>query len=197
MNKFNFRKNTTTLLMLIICLFFSAISLPLFAQENKSEIYQYARKIVDTMTSESMHGRGYVNEGDKIAANYIRSQFQNLGLKSFTEDYYQKFSFPVNTFPGEISFTYSFVNDGNIVPFKGIAGKNFLVSPASPSATMNFSAIVFDSTYAKSSKKFEKFRKKIKSKEKKDNYSTKSKICAVMLNLTLITTSLNLRKKIG
>lgn len=165
MNKICLVKNAETLLMLMICLFVSANFLSLSAQESKGEIYQYARKIIDTMTSESMHGRGYVNDGDKIAANYIRTEFQNLGLKSFTKDYYQKFSFPVNTFPGEISFSYSSIIDGTIVSFRGIAGKNFLISPASPSATLDFSSIVFDSTYTKSSKKFEKFRKKIKSKD--------------------------------
>jgi len=136
-----------------------------FAQEiNRGEVYQYARKVVDTMTSESMHGRGYVNDGDKIAANYIRSTFKNLGLKSFSNDYYQTFSFPVNTFPAEIGFSYisSAGNTSNV--FNGIPGKNFLVAPESPAINGSFSTIVFDSTFTTSDKKFERFKKKIKSK---------------------------------
>lgn len=163
MDKFSIRKEIPALLVLFINLFFYPFITPVSAQETKGEVYQYARKVVDTMTSESMHGRGYVNDGDKIAANYIRAQFQKFGLSSFTNDYYQHFSFPINTFPGEISFSYKAIVSENDLSFKGIAGKNFLISPASPAAKLNFSVIVFDSTYTTSSKKFEKFRKKIKS----------------------------------
>ncbi|MGZ4118124.1 MAG: hypothetical protein ACXVPY_11610, partial [Bacteroidia bacterium] len=86
-------------------LLFYFITLSLFSQEiKKGEVYDYARKIVDTMASESMHGRGYVNGGDSIAANYIKTEFKKFGLRSFTgDDYYQRFSFPVNTFPGKMS----------------------------------------------------------------------------------------------
>jgi len=164
MYKFHIRKGIKASVLFSICFFYSLLFSILSAQENKGEIYQYGRKIVDTMASESMHGRGYVNDGDKIAANYIRSEFEKFGLASFTNDYYQKFDFPVNTFPGEINFNYnSFIGKKNI-PFKGIAGNNFLISPASPSVAVSFSTIVFDSTYTTSVKKFEKFRKKIKSK---------------------------------
>ena len=64
---------------------------------SQGSVFQYARQIVDTMASESMHGRGYVNDGDKIAANYLKTEFPKIGLKSFQEDYYQKFAFPINT----------------------------------------------------------------------------------------------------
>src|SRR3989442_813160 len=111
-NKFKSKRRIATLMVLFIFLFFFYHISFLSAQEkNKGEVYRYARKIVDTMASESMHGRGYVNDGDKIAANYIRTEFQKLGLKSFTDDYYQKFSFPVNTFPGVIDFGFHIDDD--------------------------------------------------------------------------------------
>ena len=50
-----------------------------FAQEkNISHVYQYAREVIDTMASLSMHGRGYVNDGDKIAANYISEEYKKI-----------------------------------------------------------------------------------------------------------------------
>jgi aminopeptidase YwaD len=99
----------------------------LFSQEiKKGNVYHYARKIVDTMTSESMHGRGYVNDGDRIAANYIKTEFQKFGLRSFTKDYYQKISFSVNTFPKEMSVK---IDGKELVP-----GKDYIVGESSGSA---------------------------------------------------------------
>ncbi len=136
-----------------------------FPQEIGRSVYLYAKKIVDTLASPGMHGRGYVNDGDKIAAEYIKGEFQKLSLQTFGDDYYQQFRFPINTFPGEISFNCNFCSGKKTLSFKGIAGKNFLVASSSPAINSSFSTIVFDSTYTTSSKKFEKFRKKIKSKD--------------------------------
>jgi aminopeptidase YwaD len=137
----------------------------LYSQEAIGRMaYQYGRKIVDTLASESMHGRGYVNDVDKIAANYIRNQFQNLNLQTFGDSYFQSFDFPINTFPGEINFNCTSVNKGQAFTFKGIPGKNFIVYPSAPSVKMDFSTVVFDSSYTTSDRKFEKFRKKLKSK---------------------------------
>lgn len=145
---------------------FYAITISLFSQEiKKGEVYNYARKIVDTMASESMHGRGYVNDGDKIAANYIETEFKKFGLRSFTDDYYQRFSFAVNTFPDSIYFdlhefeTETLVRDCE--KFEGVPGVNFLVSPESPTIHHKMiNVITFDSTYTVSNRKFEKFKKK-------------------------------------
>ena len=113
---------------------FLLICSSLFSQEIvKGEEYQYARKIVDTMTSASMLGRGYVNDGDGIAANYIRNEFKKDGLKSFTDDYYQSLSFAVNTFPGKVKVSI----DGKEL----VAGKDYLVSENSGSATGTYRLI--------------------------------------------------------
>jgi aminopeptidase YwaD len=92
---------------------------------SQGSVFKYARQIVDTMASESMHGRGYVNDGDKIAANYIKTEFQKIGLKSFQEGYYQKFSFPINTFPSKM---YVAIDGKELVP-----GKDYIVSERSGS----------------------------------------------------------------
>ena len=105
-------------------LLFLFISSVLISQEiKKGDVYNYARKVVDTMASESMHGRGYVNGGDSIAANYLKTEFKKFGLKSFTDDtYYQKMSFPVNTFPGEVKLEFDIIcyghkNSGDVFHF--------------------------------------------------------------------------------
>src|SRR4051812_24973091 len=70
----------------------------------------YAKKIIDTLASPSMHGRGYVANGDKIAADYISDQFKSFGLVPFniSGTYFQKFAFPVNTFPGKVEMNFYF-----------------------------------------------------------------------------------------
>lgn len=83
----------------------------------------YARTVVDTMASEYMCGRGYVNLGDHKAAEFIASQFKQYGLKEFTSGYFQHYSFPVNTFPGAMEV---YLNDRKLVP-----GKDYLIDPAS------------------------------------------------------------------
>lgn len=67
-----------------------------------AQVKQYGKSIVDTLTSERFDGRGYVNRGDYKAATFISKEFQKLGVEKLKEDYYQKFSFTVNTFPGDM-----------------------------------------------------------------------------------------------
>ena len=139
-------------------LLFHFITCSLFSQEiKKGPVYDYARKIVDTMASESMHGRGYVNGGDSIAANYLKTEFKKFGLKSFGEDYYQKFSFPINTFPKESPFLST--------DFWGEsweAGKNYLIYPGCPSIAKqkNYEIVWFDSTVVSSPDLLKQFSKK-------------------------------------
>lgn len=83
------------------------------------------KRVVQQLCSPEFHGRGYVNGGDSIAAEYIASEFQKVGLHNLTPNYFQYFSFPVNTFPGKADFSV----DGR----KLIVGKDIIVDPASPS----------------------------------------------------------------
>jgi aminopeptidase YwaD len=80
-------------LLLLTFLFFQS----LFAQD-----IDYARKIIDTLCSSSMHGRGYVNNGDQIAAVYISNEFKTDNLKSFSTGYFQNFTLPISTLPGKV-----------------------------------------------------------------------------------------------
>src|ERR1051326_7794725 len=103
-----------------IYFFFSLLSIFHFQfsfsqQSQHSEVFNYARKIVDTLASPSMHGRGYVSGGDSIAAKYIADRFLEFGLKDLLKiddkvgkgNYYQHFSCPVNTFPDTSNFLLS------------------------------------------------------------------------------------------
>lgn len=115
------------LLLLIIFLWFPEVN----GQDK-----DYARRIIDTLTSPAMHGRGYVNNGDKKAAQFIAEEFQRIGLKKFTNNYFQNFKFPVNAFPGKMEVK---INSRDLVP-----GQDYLVWPSSPGFKINTEAIYLD-----------------------------------------------------
>lgn len=63
------------------------------------------KRVTKQLCSPSFHGRGYVNGGDSIAADYIIQEFQNNGLMGVAGNFYQRFSFPVNTYPERANFS--------------------------------------------------------------------------------------------
>ncbi|MCC7301100.1 MAG: M20/M25/M40 family metallo-hydrolase [Bacteroidia bacterium] len=69
------------------------------AQEPDAFPLSYARGIVDTLSSPSMHGRGYYKNGDKLAASYIGTQFSGMKLKWS----YQDVPVSIVSFPKKIS----------------------------------------------------------------------------------------------
>lgn len=89
-----------------------------------SQDVAFAKKTVDTLTSPYFWGRGYTNEGMKKAADYLAEQFRQYGLTPLKgENYFQKLSYPVNTFPGRMELM---VNDRKLIP-----GKDFIITPES------------------------------------------------------------------
>jgi aminopeptidase YwaD len=91
----------------------------------------YAKEVINTLCSESMKGRGYVDRGDRNAANYLASEFEKSGLKKYSETYFQAFTTPVNSFPGKMSLA---VNGNKLKP-----GEDFLIDPGSPGVSGKFS----------------------------------------------------------
>ncbi|HET6994817.1 MAG TPA: M28 family peptidase [Chitinophagaceae bacterium] len=84
----------------------------------------FGKKMVDTLTSPAFWGRGYTKDGMKKAADYLASQFQAYGIKPMQgSDFYQKFSYPVNTFPGKMEVN---INDKDLTP-----GKDYIVAAES------------------------------------------------------------------
>ena len=69
---------------------------------------EQARMHVEKLCSPDFHGRGYVKNGDKIAAEYIAEQFAEIGCSTVANGPFQEFQFPVNAFPGRMSFS---IND--------------------------------------------------------------------------------------
>ncbi|HEU4719525.1 MAG TPA: M28 family peptidase [Bacteroidia bacterium] len=137
----------------ILSFFFAlAITFSLHAQDRA-----FAKQVVDTLASPSMHGRGYVNKGDKIAAKYISDEYKSFGLLSFNMagSYYQEFTFPVNTFPGNMSLTVT-TQDGKKV--QCVPGQQFLVRPESPSVKGNFPVVLLDSAIVYDDAKWTAFR---------------------------------------
>ena len=80
-----------------------------------------ARKTVEKLCSPEFHGRGYVNSGDSIAAEFIANEFKSIGCKFYKKNPFQKFDFMVNTFPKEVSLQ---LNGTELTP-----GVDFVVSP--------------------------------------------------------------------
>jgi hypothetical protein len=96
----------------------------LVAFSQKSEV----ERITKTLCSPEFHGRGYVNKGDSIAAEFIAKEFQKLGLKPLKKSYFQSFNLTVNTFPNNMSIQHS----GRLLT----PGIHYLVDPASAGGKM-------------------------------------------------------------
>lgn len=92
----------------------------LFAQTN---MVDKARGYIAELAAPDMFGRGYVNGGDSLAADWIAARFQALGLAPLEGRRFEPFTFPVNTFPDTVRFA---INGQALRP-----GVDFLVDPAS------------------------------------------------------------------
>lgn len=86
-----------------------------------SQDVEQAREIIGKLTSEEFWGRGYTHDGMKKAADFLASRFKSFGLEPLSgKDFFQNFTYPINTFPGKMEVTI------NGKPLK--AGVDFLVS---------------------------------------------------------------------
>ncbi len=68
---------------------------------NAQEL-QTAKNHVKILSSNQFYGRGYVKNGQQKASEYLVEELKKLGVKSFNNDYFQRFTMPVNTFPSPI-----------------------------------------------------------------------------------------------
>ena len=58
-----------------------------------------ARRTIKALASPRLHGRGYVLQGEHLAAAYLRQRFQDLKLEPLAPEYTQPFTLDVNAFP--------------------------------------------------------------------------------------------------
>jgi len=90
------------------------------ATETKAQNSGYARSIIDTLSSPSFHGRGYVSHGDSLASEFIRNEFKKTGLKPYNTGFFQDFKHNVNTFPGTMEVS---LDSRTLIP-----GSDFIVN---------------------------------------------------------------------
>ncbi|MDI1235660.1 MAG: M28 family peptidase [bacterium] len=113
------------------------IGLFYFILNSNAQDTSYARKVLNELCSPKYAGRGYVEHGDKKAAAYIQNQFKSIGLKKVEGTYQQKFTFPVNTFPGKVIVKYN----GQLL----VAGRDYIINAGCKSyrykGSINFSSI--------------------------------------------------------
>lgn len=108
-------------------------------QSNAQDI-QYVRKQLDRLCSPEFYGRAYYKKGDNLAASYLSDQFKGHGLRSFEKDYFQHYSFNVNSLE-EVSVK---INDKKLK-----FGKDFMMNPSSGSLSDSFKPLLIDAQLMK------------------------------------------------
>lgn len=93
-------------------------------------VYGQEQADIRHLCSEALSGRGYVDGGLDLAADYISQEFEKAGLAPINHSWFQKFKMSVNTFPAEMS-----VQVGNRT-LK--AGEDYLVKASSSSINGTF-----------------------------------------------------------
>ncbi len=101
--------------------------------QDADQVRSNARKYVKNLTAPALQGRGYVQNGDGLAADWIAQQYVNLGLKPLKNDHFQRFQFAVNSFPDSMRVSL----DGTLLA----PGVDYLVNPASGSANGTFDLV--------------------------------------------------------
>lgn len=122
---------------------------------NKDErtVYQYARQVVDTLSSPFFHGRGYTKESDQTSALFVATEMYRFGMKRFKTamTFYQNFNLSVNVFPEEVLLSL----DERFLQ----CGIDFLPSADCPDIKGNYPIVWLDSTILSNEKNFKKFSK--------------------------------------
>lgn len=106
----------------ILLFIFACIFLFSCASPNNG---RYAKDIIEKLSSPEFKGRGYAGRGDSIAAEFLRNEYREIGLLPLGSDYYQPFTFDVNTYPAKVQLAL----DGK----KLKPAEDFFVECSSPS----------------------------------------------------------------
>ena len=67
----------------------------------------YARRIIRSLSSPSMYGRGASYKGDSIAAAYLAGEFRKIGVKPLAPGYLQHYSYACYSHEGPVSLSIS------------------------------------------------------------------------------------------
>ena len=114
-----------SLLFLILCIFcfnYSYSQLKPTAEVLAEK--QWLKSQISILTSNTMHGRGYVKNGKDYASAYIQKKFKEFKLKPVNKNgsYVQAYSCPINTFPGTMKLSF---NGTELKP-----GEDYIIDPA-------------------------------------------------------------------
>lgn len=135
--------------LLIVIPFFVGSTFMLQAQDIKQ-----AKHRIHKLCSKKFAGRGYVKNGDAVAASYIKNQLIKLNvLPQPSFGYYYDLHFPVNTFPKKVSVA---VGNKKLIP-----GVDFLVDPSSPSVKKTFETYFVSNEVLKNTPTFAELKKLI------------------------------------
>lgn len=124
------------------------VVLILFTKGIFCQNISYAHQIIDTLTSTYFEGRGAVNDGEKKAAVFIANEFKRLSSTPISENYFQTYSYPINTFP---NLTTVFIDKTKLTP-----GVDFLVGPKSCKMEGDFGLIWYNQSNIPSKKQLKK-----------------------------------------
>ena len=113
-------------------LFMVVAHIPASAQVNDPLLIA-GRSYVDSLCAPRYFGRGYVNDGGKRAAEFVQRQFERVGLQEMNGNWFQSFTFDVNTFPDSCKVR---IDGGTYAP-----GVDFLVDPSSGKAEGRFDIV--------------------------------------------------------
>ena len=139
------RRQLATPLLLVLLLLGSSLFFAPAAQAQAPDLAR-ARHTIEELASPKMHGRGYVQGGEHLAAAYLRGRLRQLGLQPLAPDYTQPFTLDVNTFPGKMELRFTSANQSSNLLFK--PGLDFIASPESPGAVRKSCAIISADTAA-------------------------------------------------
>lgn len=122
------------------------LTLSIFVIQNaSSQNLKYTKEVLEQLCSPDFFGRGYVNRGDSLAADFIASEMSKWKLKSFDKNYFQYHNLPVNSqskadvwFDGE-----KMTSDGHL-----------LVEASSPTMKGTFPVLSLNASVLKNSKRF-------------------------------------------
>jgi aminopeptidase YwaD len=97
-----------------------------FMGKAQTQKDQYARWLVDELTSDKYAGRGYVDNGMQKSAEFIAEEFQKMGVKPINGSYFQEFTMEINVVKNA-----KLKINGKYLQY----GIDFIVDPASSSQT--------------------------------------------------------------
>lgn len=115
-------------------LYFVIFSSCVFAQISE------VRRITETLCSPEFHGRGYYQKGDSIAAEFLKNEFDKIGIGPYDKKgYFQSYEIDqVNVFPSAMNVVHG---DRQLKP-----GVHYMVDPASGGGDLFLNPVVIDGT---------------------------------------------------